>query len=169
MSPIGRYPTLTLRSSKNSQIEYAPPAEPGARGGSSLVRQASELLSNSLVFRPDSVPAVSSFKPPDGEMTFAHFLKVLDERVVHRGPTQRADDWKRLSGQLLRHHRPEAGCDLGDEADENRSALFDDTPLCDEACGFGYRLCQHPTGREVATFRSISCAAPSAQRKNLHA
>ena len=139
------------------------------RAGSALVRPASVLLSNSLVFCPDSVPAVCSFEPPHGEMTFAHFLKMLDECVVHCGPTQRSDDWQSLSGDLLRHHRAKARCDLGDEADENRSALFDDTPLRDEACRFGYRLCQHPTDREVATFRSISCAAPSAQRKNLHA
>ena len=131
--------------------------------------QASELLSNSLVFCPDSVPAVCSFEPPDGEMTFAHFLKMLDECVVHCGPTQRSDNWQSLSGDLLRHHRAKARCDLGDEADENRSALLGNTPLCDEACGFGYSLCQHPTYCEVSAFGSIGRAGPATQCKDLHA
>ena len=45
-----------------------------------------EFLGYAIIFRPDDVFAIGSFEPPHGEMTSRHFLKMLDEGVVHDRP-----------------------------------------------------------------------------------
>jgi hypothetical protein len=45
-----------------------------------------ELLDYAIIFRPDDVSAIYSFKPTHHEMTSRHFLKMLDEGVVHDRP-----------------------------------------------------------------------------------
>jgi hypothetical protein len=50
-------------------------------------------------------------------------LEVVDECVVHRCTTERADDRHGLCCKLLRHHHAKAGCDLRNEPDQNRRAF----------------------------------------------
>ena len=100
-------------------------------------------------------------------MTTGHLLEVLDERVVHRGTPKGADDRKRLGGDLLRHHQPEARRDLGDELKENGRSLLDDATLGNEPRGFGYRLGEHASNREITALGSIGGSGASAQCEDL--
>src|SRR3977135_2342722 len=93
--------------------------------------------------------AVAALEPAHGEMTSSHVLKVLDERVVHGGAAECADDRKSLCRDLLRHHNAKAGRHLCDEANENWPALLDDPALRDEARGLRHALRQHSAHREI--------------------
>ena len=83
------------------------------RGG----QRPSVLASEPLIFGPDHVLAIHAFEPADSEMPPRHILEMLDKRIVHGSPTERADDRDGLSSDLLRHHQTEAGCHLREEAD----------------------------------------------------
>jgi hypothetical protein len=48
---------------------------------------------------------------------------VVDEGVVHRCTTERADDRHGLRCELLRHYHAKAGCYLRNEPDQDRRAL----------------------------------------------
>src|SRR5206468_3733258 len=83
--------------------------------------------SEALVLRLHHVLAVASFEPANAEMPARHVLEMLDEGIVHSGAPERAENRDGLRRSLLRHHRSEAGGDLGQKAHENRSAFLDNT------------------------------------------
>jgi hypothetical protein len=56
----------------------------------------SKLPSDPVVFHADLVLAIEPLEPAYREMTPGHVLEVLDERIVHRGASEGADDRKRL-------------------------------------------------------------------------
>src|SRR5262249_48651390 len=75
------------------------------------------LAAKPLVCGSDSTLAVAPFEPAHHEVCTRHLLEVVDEGVVHRCTTERADDRHRLCCELLRHHHAKAGCDLCNEPD----------------------------------------------------
>jgi hypothetical protein len=58
------------------------------------------VLRQALIFGPDSVLAVDSFEPANGEMTSSHLLKMLDEGVIDGSAAPIATS--RSAGLLLR-------------------------------------------------------------------
>ena len=53
------------------------------RNGPGIIRLASVIPSNALIFRLYNIFAIDPFEPANGEMTPCHFLEMLDKRVVH--------------------------------------------------------------------------------------
>ena len=115
----------------------------------------SVVLNNAFIFLPDNAFAVDSFEPTNGEMTLSHLLKMLDERVIHEGAAQCADDREGLRCYLLRYDHSETGRHLCNEAHGDWTAFLDSAAFRDEACGFSYTLRQHAAHREISTFRRI--------------
>src|SRR5262249_2901636 len=81
------------------------------------------LAAKPLVCVSDGILAIASFEPPHDEVRTRHLLEVVDECVVHRCATERADDWHGLGCKLLRHHHAKAGCDLSNEPDQDWRAF----------------------------------------------
>ena len=81
------------------------------------------LVAKTLVCGPDGILAVASFEPAHDEVRPRYLLEVVNERVVHRGAAERADDRHGLRCELLRHNYAEAGCDLRNEPDQDRRAF----------------------------------------------
>jgi hypothetical protein len=89
-----------------------------------LRSKASASRIEALVFLSHGVLAVHPFETANGEMAARYLLEMLDEGVVHGRPPDCADDRNSLRRELLRDHRPEAGRDLRDEANQQRGAFF---------------------------------------------
>src|SRR5215472_500844 len=70
------------------------------------------LAAKPLVCGSDSTLAVVTFEPAHHEVRTRHLLEVVDEGVVHRCTTERADDRHGLRCELLRHYHAKAGCYL---------------------------------------------------------
>ena len=145
-------------------------ARPGPRPESrSACRDPGNSRAQPLVLRPHRLPAVGALEPADGEVAAGHILEMIDEGVVHRRSAERAHDRQRLRGELLGDHHAEAGCDLRDEADQDRGAFLDDAAFGDEARGLGDRFRQHAAHHEIAALGGVSGGAARAERKHLHA
>src|SRR5262249_60654229 len=94
---------------------------------------------------------------------------MLDERVVHGSAAERADERDGLSPELLRDHHSEAGCDLGNEAHENRATLLDNAALNDKSRGLRDAFCQHAAHGKISATRSISQTTPAPPFNHPHA
>ena len=60
------------------------------------------LAAKPLVCGSDGILAIASFEPPHDEVRPRHLLEVVDECVVYRRTTERADDRHHLRCELLR-------------------------------------------------------------------
>src|SRR5262249_7334616 len=80
----------------------------------------SAVLREALIRFLHGLLAVGALEATNGKVTSRHLLEMLDERIVHGSASERADERNGLSRELLRDNHSEAGCDLGDEAHENR-------------------------------------------------
>src|SRR5262249_29884329 len=129
----------------------------------------SALLREALIRFLHRLLAIGALEAANSKVTSRHLLEMLDERVVHGSAAQRADERDGLSGELLRDHDSETGCDLADEAHENRAAFLDDAALDDESRGLRYAFCQHAAHGKISALGSIGRTGPSAQREYLHA
>ena len=69
-----------------------------------------------VISRFYNIFAVTPFQPSHGEMRSRNLLKVVDERIVHRRTAECANEGQGLRSDLLRHHHPEAGCHLCEDA-----------------------------------------------------
>ena len=101
-------------------------------------------------------------------MTTGHLLEVLDERIVHRSAPKGANDRKCLRCDLLGHHQSEARRHLGDEFEKDGGTLLDDATLGNEPGGFGYRLGEHASNREISALGCIGGSGASAQCEDLN-
>src|SRR5262245_52735804 len=87
------------------------------------------------------------------EVRTRHLLDVVDEGVVHRSTTERADDGHGLCCELLRHHHAKAGCNLRNEPDQDRRAFREYAAFGDKARGLRDRLGEQPAGSEIPALR----------------
>src|SRR4029453_9232991 len=116
-----------------------------------------------------SLLAIGALEAANGKVTLRHFLEMLDERVVHASAPKRADERNGLSRELLRDDQSEAGCDLGDEAHENRATLLNHAALDDKSRSLRDAFRQHAAHGKISALGSIGRTRPSAQREYLHA
>jgi hypothetical protein len=75
----------------------------------------SKRSSDQVIFGADPLLAVDPLETAHRKMTTGDILEMLDERVVHRGTAEGADEGHGLRRNLLRDHQSEACSDLGDE------------------------------------------------------
>jgi hypothetical protein len=122
-----------------------------------------------LVCGLDGILAMASFEPAHDEVRPRHLLEVVDERVVHRCTTERADDRNGLRCELLRHHHAKAGCDLRNEPDQDRRAFREHPAFCDEARGLRDRFSEQPAGSKVPALRRIRLAIARPEGEHLQA
>src|SRR5262245_34490847 len=132
-------------------------------------RPPSILSGEALIFPVHEVLAVGPLEPTDDEVAAGHVLKVLDERVIHGGASQRADHRDSLRRRFLRHYHAEARRDLRDEANEDRATFLDDTALGDEARGLRHAFCEHAAHRVVPALGRVAGPRPPAQGEDLDA
>src|SRR6266481_9447445 len=136
-------------------------------GRRNLASKASASRSEALVFLSHGVLAVHPLEAANGEMAARHLLEMLDEGVVHGRPTDCADDRNGLRRELLRDHRPEAGRDLRDEANQQRAAFLQDTAFRDEAPRMRDALCQHAAHDKISALERVCRARPATQGEHL--
>jgi len=127
------------------------------------------LVAKTLVCGPDGILAVASFEPAHDEVRPRYLLEVVNERVVHRGAAERADDRHSLRCELLRHNYAEAGCDLRNEPDQDRRAFREHPAFGDEARGLRDRFGEQPAGSEIPALRRIRLAIARPQGEHLQA
>src|SRR5262249_29980181 len=102
------------------------------------------LAAKPLVCGSDSTLAVATFEPAHHEVRTRHLLEVVNEGVVHRCTTERADDRHGLRCELLRHYHAKAGRYLRNEPDQDRGAFRQHAAFGAEARGLPYRLGEQP-------------------------
>src|SRR5262249_13384635 len=122
------------------------PVRPSSGGGFGLAAKP-------VVCASDSTLAVAPFKPPHHEVRTRHLLEVVDEGVVHRCTTERADDRHGLRSELLRHHHAKAGCNLPNEPDQDWRTFREHPAFGDEARGLRDRFGEQPAGSEIPALR----------------
>src|SRR6516165_3628487 len=127
------------------------------------------LAAKPLVCGSDSTLAVATFEPAHHEMRTRQLLEVVDEGVVHRCTTERADDRHGLRCELLRHYHAKAGCYLRNEPDQDRRSFREHPAFGDEARGLRDRFGEQPAGSEIPALRRIRLAIARAQSEYLEA
>src|SRR3984893_340697 len=127
-----------------------------------------KLVSGLVVFSADLILAIKPLEPADRKMAAGNVLEVLDERIVHRGAPKGADDRKCLRGDVLGHHQHKARRDLGDELEKDGCSLLDDATLGNEPRGFGYRLGEHASNREISALGRVGRSGSPPQCEDLN-
>src|SRR5262249_33261283 len=127
------------------------------------------LAAKPLVCGSDSTLAVATFEPAHHEVRTRYLLEVVDEGIVHRCTTERADDRHGLRCELLCHYHAKAGCDLRNEPDQDWRAFRQHPAFGDEARGFRDRFGEQPAGSEIPALRRIRLAIARAQGEYLEA
>jgi hypothetical protein len=107
------------------------------------------LAAKRLVCGSNSAFAVAPFEPANDEVRTRNLLEMVDECVVHRCTTERADDRHSLCCELLRHHHAKAGCDLCNEPDQDGGAFRKHPAFGNEARGLRDRFGEQSAGSEV--------------------
>src|SRR5262245_4215474 len=115
----------------------------------------SAVLREALIRFLHGLLAVGALEATNGKVTSRHFLEMLDERVVHGSASERADERNGLSRELLRDDQSEAGCDLGDEAHENRATLLDHAALDDKSRSLRDAFRQHTAHGKISALGSV--------------
>src|SRR3984957_8100648 len=99
----------------------------------------SKRSSDRVIFGADPLLAVEPLKAAHRKMTTGDILEMLDERVVHCGAAERADEGQGLRRNLLRDHQSEACSDLSHELQEDRRSFLEEAAFGDEPGGFRHR------------------------------
>src|SRR5499433_701796 len=161
-SMIASFPlALCVPPSPTRRLARAP-VWPDSGGGLALAAKP-------LVCGSDSTLAVATFEPAHHEVRTRHLLEVVDEGVVHRCTTERADDRHGLRCELLRHYHAKAGRYLRNEPDQDRCAFREHAAFGDEARGLRDRFGEQRAGSEIPAFPRIRLAIACAQGEYLEA
>src|SRR5262249_12890307 len=115
----------------------------------------SAVLREALIRFLHGLLSVGALEATNGKVTSRHFLEMLDERIVHCSASERADEGNGLSCKLLRDDQSEAGCDLGDEAHENRATLLDHAALDDKSRSLRDAFRQYAAHGKISALGSV--------------
>src|SRR5262245_37058815 len=115
----------------------------------------SAVLREALIRFLHGLLAIGALEATNGKVTSRHLLEMLDERIVHGSASECADERNGLSLEFLRDDQSEAGCDLGDEAHENRATLLDHAALDDKSRSLRDAFCQYAAHGKISALGSI--------------
>src|ERR1700679_1608713 len=112
---------------------------------------------------------MQTLQAPHDEMPAGQGLEMIGEGGVDRRAADRAQNRRRLGGDLLAHHDSEARRDLRNQPRDDRRGLGGDAFGGDETRTVADRLSERGPNREIPALEGALSAPLSAEREYLDA